>query len=300
MSFTIRPGTAADSYAVFDIFLQSIQDLSLRLGLADPDDKPDEARKAEAWQNLGSLFEHLAQTAAQFWIAESEGQAVGFARSTLHDQVCELTDFFVLPGQQSGGMGRKLLRRAFAANGARHRFILATTDDRARALYLKSGVYPRFPIHTFKRKAEAVAVETDLEFEPLAPSPGTLAILGELDRAVIGHRRDADHAWLLQDRQGYLYRRNGHPVGYGYAGKDNGPFALLDDKDFAAVLAHAETKAAVHEREFKIAVPLINQAAVDYLLARGYRIESFMVFLMSDVPFGKFENYIVTSPMFIL
>lgn len=45
---------------------------------------------------------------------------------------------------------------------------------------------------------------------------------------------------------------------------------------------------------------MVNRAAVDYLLARGYQMDSFIALFMSDAPFGKFENYVVTSPPFFL
>ena len=105
----------------------------------------------------------------------------------------------------------------------------------------------------------------------------------------------------MSDRQGYLYLRNGQPVGYGYVGHRSGPFALLDAADYPAVLAHAETQAA--ERgygQFGVEIPMINQTVVDYLLEHGFRMDSFMAVMMSDVPFGKFENYIFTSPPFFM
>jgi hypothetical protein len=81
----------------------------------------------------------------------------------------------------------------------------------------------------------------------------------------------------------------------------SGPFALLHAGDFPAVLAHAESEAAAQgQHEFGLEVPMVNQVAVDYMLARGYRMDAFIALLMNDRPFGKFENYIVTSPPFIL
>ena len=47
-------------------------------------------------------------------------------------------------------------------------------------------------------------------------------------------------------------------------------------------------------------VPLVNRAAVGHLLGRGFRLEDFLLFLMSDAPFGAFERYVVTSPPLIL
>jgi hypothetical protein len=95
--------------------------------------------------------------------------------------------------------------------------------------------------------------------------------------------------------------RNERPVGYGYLGVRNGPFTLLDETDFPAVLAHAESQALRQGRkEFGLEVPMIIQVAVDYLLGRGFRLDSFMAVMMTDRPFARFENYILTSPPFFL
>ncbi len=74
----------------------------------------------------------------------------------------------------------------------------------------------------------------------------------------------------------------------------------LDANDFPAILAHAETEAAVKGTEFSVEVPMVNRAAVDYLLSRGCKLESFFEFFMADSVFGKFENYILTSPPFFV
>ena len=207
------------------------------------------------------------------------------------------------PGQQNAGVGRELLARAFPADapGATERAIIATIDERALSRYLRAGVYPRFPIYEFFRQPEPVSVPTDLEIVPLADVPEPLAALAALDEIVMGHRRDIDHAWLMDTRQGYLYRRAGQPVGYGYHGQFMGPFAVLDPADMPAALAHAET--AWHAQGYDrlgFELPLINTTAVDYLLGRGYRLESFFANFMSSVPFGKFEHYVCTSPLFFV
>jgi GNAT superfamily N-acetyltransferase len=299
-AIAFRRGSVGDSYAVFEIFEATLSDLSQRLGSMTPTSWQDPAALESMWSERRSMYEHLARTSEQFWLAEQNGQAVGFSRSILHDQVRELTELFVLPGVQSAGLGRELLTRAFPAEGARYRCIISSPDIRAQALYLKTGVYPRFLIYYFGRSPEVVELTTDLVHQPITASPESLEILGSIDRSLLGYRRDNIHTWLLGDRQGYLYYRRDRPVGYGYIGIRNGPFALIDDRDFPAILAHAESEAAVNKREFGLEVPMINRAAVDYLLARGYHMDSFFGLFMSDAPFGKFENYILTSPPFFL
>lgn len=300
MSLTFRPATVDDSPIVFKIFETSVKDLSQRLGVMAITGGTDPALLESLWQRRGSLFEHLARTADQFWLAERAGQAIGYARSIRRGEVRELTDFFVLPGEQSAGVGRELLARAFPRAGVTHRVIVATSDSRAVALYLKAGVYARFPIYYFSRSPEVVTTATDLTIEPIIASTPVIESLATLDLAVLGHRRDADHLWLLTQRQGYLYYRAGQPVGYGYVSISSGPFALLHEADFPAVLAHAESHAAAAGHPFGVEVPLVNRAAVDYLLARGFQMDAFFAFFMSDVPLGRFENYLFTSPPFFM
>jgi GNAT superfamily N-acetyltransferase len=156
MSLTFRPATLDDSFTVFKIFETSITDLSRRLGVMAITEGDDPAVLAELWQRRQPLFEHLARTADQFWLAEQAGQAVGYARSIIREEVRELTEFFVLPGQQSAGVGRELLARAFPPDKVARRVIIATSDPRALARYLKTGVYARFPIYYFSRPPEVV------------------------------------------------------------------------------------------------------------------------------------------------
>ncbi|MEX0788099.1 MAG: GNAT family N-acetyltransferase [Anaerolineales bacterium] len=300
MTLSYRAGGIDDSQAAFEVFLEAMLDLGRRIGSMPITGGDDPRVIPRLWEARRSLFEHLANTADQFWVAERGPQVVGYARSTLRDGVRQLTEFFVRPGEQSQGVGRELLSRAFPTRGARRRTIVATTDTRAQARYLKSGVTPTFPIAYFSKPAEGSAISTDLDFEPVSSSMAVLESLRTVDENVLEVRRDADHAWLLSERAGYLYRRGGRVVGYGYLGPSAGPFALLDPRDYAAVLAHAEAEAAHRGADFGVEVPLVNRAAVDFLLGRGFRMDSFLALFMADVPFGRFDRYLFTSPPFFL
>jgi GNAT superfamily N-acetyltransferase len=295
VSTTYRPGTLADSRAVEDVRIRSLADLTRR---SNPDSPwADPAFVLRQLQHYRPLHEHLALTAEQFWVAERDGRVIGYAIATLRDGIRELTDFFVAPDCQSAGIGRALLARTFPANGARRRVILATRDLRAQACYLRSGVYPRFSFTAFTRRPEPVSVATDLTVQPIAASPEALAALAAIDKALLDIQRDEDHLFLLNDRQGYLYSRGASIVGYGYTGQTSGPFALLDASDIPAVLAHAESEAARNGvDQCYLAVPLINNTAVTYLLSRRYQLNDQYFLFMSDQPFGRFENYIQFSP----
>lgn len=299
MTITYRAGTIEDSYSVFRVFTKTIMDYSERMNVMGITGGNDPEVLQSLWQRRKPMFEFLANTAAQFWVAERDGEIVGYARSVEHDGHQELTEFFVSPNQQSAGVGGELLSRAFPKTEARYRSIIATLDERALYRYLKAGVYGRFPFKYFSRKAEKVEVKTDLVIEPLKLEL-YIEDINRIDKSIVGHVREVVHQWIATTRDGFVYKRKGEIVGYGYVGSNNGPFALLDDNDFPAVLAHAESLMAEKGEDFGAETPLINTKAIQYFLERKYQIDSFSPIFMSNLPFGRFENYLCFSPEFFM
>ncbi|MBP6016786.1 MAG: GNAT family N-acetyltransferase [Candidatus Promineofilum sp.] len=302
-NISFRQATPEDTFAVFRLFLFSVRDLAYRQGNRTLNDGRDPEVIAAAWEKRQSIFEHLTRTAHLFWVAERDGSLLGYARSILRDDALELTEFFVSPDAQSGGIGRELLRLAFDGERVGLRTVIASTDVRAHSLYLKSGVYPLFPIGQFSRQAEETSIGSDLHFEPLDNSPETLVTLGGLDATVLGYRRDMDHRWFFGNRDGFLVYRGRVAVGYGYVsrGFGSGPFALLEAADYPAVLAHAETMVARSDQsELILQAPLINRAAVEYMLGRGYRLDPSFMFFMSDGRAHRMDRYLITSPPYFV
>lgn len=122
-----------------------------------------------------------------------------------------------------------------------------------------------------------------------------------IDQAVLGFTRSQEHTFLLADRASYLIHRGEEVVGYAYMGKSTGPIALLDPGDFPAVLAYAENAGAERgDPNLGIQVPMINRAAVDYLLERGFRMDPLPSHFMSHKPLGNLDQYICTSPPFFI
>ena len=76
-----RRGTFEDSRAVFEVFLESVQDLGRRTGVMAITGGDDPLVIPRLWETRRSLFEHLAATADEFWVAERGGQIAGYARS---------------------------------------------------------------------------------------------------------------------------------------------------------------------------------------------------------------------------
>lgn len=295
-----RPGTHADSRTCFDIFEQTIDDLGRRTGAPGNATANDPA----AWDIRQPLFDHLAGTGDSWWIAEDEvtGKPIGYARSILRDGVRELTEFFVLPDTQSGGVGRELLARAFSADGARHRAIVATIDPRAIARYLRTGLDARVPMIGLHGVPRNAPLATDLVREPIDPDAPPFDDLARIDQAVLDFRRDADHAWLAGQRQGWLYRRDGRAVGYGYHPSRpawGGPYAALEAADLPTLLADGESAAAAAgHADVTFDLPLTARTGLDHLLARGFHVDPFVMLFFTDGPTEGLDRYCLTSPPF--
>jgi GNAT superfamily N-acetyltransferase len=300
MSTRFRRGTPADTRLCFDIFETTIDDLGQRIGGGANATAGDPA----AFAIRAPLFDHLAATADHWYIAEDEdsGRAVGYARSILRDGVRELTEFFVLPDAQSGGVGRELLERAVPVAGARHRAIVATIDPRAIARYLRAGLDARVPMIGLEGVPRAFPLPTDLDRERIEESDPPLEALAEIDRRVLGFRRDEEHRFLAGQRAGWLYLRNGVPAGYGYHPSRpawGGPYAALYDSDLPAILAEGESAAAARGHEtVTFDVPLTARPALDHLLGRGFRVDPFVMLFFTDGPVDGLDRYVLTSPPF--
>jgi len=303
MDFHLRPGTHADNPVVHEVFRDSIDDLVSRKGLAGPE-PPDPAERASRWTRLYEpIFRHLTDTAEAFWLAEDGDGIVGYARTTYRDGLRELTELFVAPRAQAAGVGKALLGEAFPAAGAEHLLIMATLDNRAQARYLRSGCYPRFPLLGLYRQPTSTsdaAVGMTLAARALGSAPD-VDLLARIDREVLGHRRDVDHGYLAPHRAGFAYEHDGRLVGYGYIAAVPGPVAAVDPAFVPAMLTHLELAAAESGiDELNWEVPGINRAAIDHLLARGYKVGEWYNFVMMNEPFGRFDRYVVSAPTFFV
>src|SRR6185437_5337162 len=94
------------------------------------------------------------------WVAEDQGQMVGFAWSWVCGGLWFLAQLFVSPAQQGSGIGNELIRRAWEpakAKGATNQALITFTFNAvSQGLYLRHGMFPRFPIYFFVGASERV------------------------------------------------------------------------------------------------------------------------------------------------
>jgi GNAT superfamily N-acetyltransferase len=295
--YRLRRGTPDDTRAVFDVFLPAIRDLTARQG------NPWEPDPDELWAELSPMYDLLADHAAEWWVAEDagSGRVIGYARSVDRGGLFELTELFVHPDRQSAGVGADLLARAFPAGRGEVRAIIATTDVRAQARYYAAGTAARFPIVALEGPPRAAELDPGVAVERLDRSDDP-APLVELEQSVLGFDRGHEFAWLAGHREGYLYRRDGSPIGYAFVSTAGmGPIAALEPEDMSPILGHVETRAAeLGIKTLSLEVPMVNEVAMRHLMARGLRMDAFFNLFMSSRPFGQFDRFIGFSPPFFL
>jgi GNAT superfamily N-acetyltransferase len=276
----------------------SVVDLGARHG------SPLQGTADEWWGSGESLHQLLARLAAEWWVAEEtdSGRLIGFARTLERDGLLELTEFFVLPDVQGKGIGRALLELAFPAGRGAVRSIVATSDVRAQARYYAAGMVARFPIYTLAARPSDAEPAGDLAAVPIDDAQ-TFHDQRAIERQALGHRRsDEELGWLVEHRRAHLYKRDGEAIGFSFVGSDGvGPVAAKEPSDLPFILLHVEGQAhAMGLERIEIQVPAPNEVAMRHLMGRGYRLDPWINFLMSDRPFGRFDRLVPFSPPLFL
>ncbi len=292
----IRRRTPDDARACHEVLWASVTDLGVRHGT------PLHGSATEWWASGESLQSFLAAHAAEWWVAEEPdgGTLIGYGRSIERGGLLELVELFVLPTRQSAGVGRALIDRAFPLGRGDIRSIIATTDVRAVSRYYRADTVARFPMLTLGGVPAKAQAAGNMTADPIdVESETDRRVLREIDRWVLEYpREEAEIHWLLQDREGFLYRRNEEAIGFAFVGKDGvGPVAVLDAGDLPAILLHVEGRAfAADIDRIEFQVPAPNEVATRHLLSRGFRLDPWVNLLMSNRPFGRFDRLVSFGP----
>jgi GNAT superfamily N-acetyltransferase len=294
----LRRGTLDDPRPAFDLSIAAMSDLFVRQGIPWTLDSED------FWGALEPILVHLAKTAAEWWVAvdETDGSMVGYSRSIERGGMIELSELFVRPDRQSAGLGRRLIEKAFPLARGDVRVIIATSDVRALARYYRAGTVVRFPIASMTGAPQRTEPTEAADLEAVPATLADVADLAAIEEAVVGYPRHADYPWLIENRDGHLYRRDGRAVGFAFVSENgSGPIAALEPADQVPILLHAEGRAhALGMDEFSVEVPMLNGVAMRHLLGRGFRIDPPLTLLMSSVPFGQFDRFMPFGPSVIL
>lgn len=331
----VRPATASDMPACARVWEASVADYerALNLPVLPGDLGPTER-----------LIGHIRETDPdRFWVATrgpgdrdapvGQGDAlpadalVAFASANVRADVWFLSMLFVLPEEQSAGLGRALLERTFPGGrlpepgepwrgGPGLPSILGTATDAAQpisnALYARYGVVPRLPVwrlsgrpHPSHRFPELPDGVRPVAFDEIAAGPPdgpghrqVVEAVEGIDRAVLGYDHPADHRYLRREgRVGYLYRGpDGAPIGYGYCSAVGrvGPIAALDPALLPPMAGHL-LRAVEPRGASTMWVPGAADGLFRTLLEAGFRLDGFPALMCWSRPFAAFDRYVPIS-----
>ncbi len=303
LAIDYRPGNPGDCPTAAAIWADAVGTLYARHGFGDgPPPSPTPPNP---------FFAFAAEHAPDgFWIAEQDGEPIGFSLSMVHETLWYLGFLFIRPDRQLTGVGRALIARGLGtAAGAATRNRALTTfayNPVSISLYLRYGMYPREPLYAVAGPAAAVRAQlasddSNLTMDPAVPDATLLTQLGEIDEANFGVRRDLIHRFFFSRPDGtcWLIRGGGTVQGYAFTWQNGrvGPIAVRASTDLAPVMRMALARTANQEGVDQVTaiIPGSNAPAMGVALEARLRIVMPLL-LMTAHPLPGAASYLYYSP----
>jgi GNAT superfamily N-acetyltransferase len=299
MSLVIRPASPHELAPAEDLVVRSINDLTVRHGFG-----PIAASRSPDFQTFC-----LQDDPRGAWLAEDDGEIVGFALSWVCDRLWFLAELFVAPGQQGRGIGNELIARtllhASEAGATEKSLITFAFNVVSQGLYVRHGLLPRVPIHLCSAERESFishAQAFSLRTTPIRTIAADLEILRQIDIASLGVSREKHHRYLLgvPGMRGVFFEDAGERIGYAYVAATGhiGPLAVLDEHAMPDAFRTALALAVAGQaRQISVFVPGPSDALA-IAASLGMRFVLPMV-LMSTHDSGNWTRYFPRNPGFM-
>src|ERR1700730_10626286 len=196
MPVVYRPARAQDLERADELVVASINDLTERHGFG-----PMAVSRPPNFQSFS-----LKDDAGGLWVAEDADEIVGFAWSWVCGDLWFLAQLFVSPGHQGRGIGDELIKRtlehAQQSGATKTALITFTFNTVSQGLYIRHGLFPRFPIYIFSVARELLMGRlrgAQLRYIPLQETAAHLHSLAEIDARALGVSREKHHKYLIND-----------------------------------------------------------------------------------------------------
>ncbi|WP_456746315.1 GNAT family N-acetyltransferase [Bradyrhizobium sp. USDA 4354] len=251
----------------------------------------------------------LADDPEGLWVADDDGEIVGFAWSWVCGELWFLAQLFVAPDRQSDGIGNQLISRMFAHADMRGASIKALItfafNNVSQGLYIRHGLFPRFPIYMVSVPRDRLAsrlAEPRLHLESLVAQTSGFDELASVDASALGISREKHHRYLLNDSttSGFTIHAGSECVGYVYISDGHiGPLAVRRTDLMGSALAAALSFAA--QSDFPTISAFVSGAsepALKVAIENGMRL-TFPMLLMSNRQFGDWGSYLPRNPGFM-
>ena len=298
MTVTYRPARQQELAHAEELVARSINDLTQRHGFG-----PMASARPPHFQSFS-----LRDDPGGLWVAEEDGEMLGFAFSWVSDGLWFLAELFVVPGQQGRGIGNELLTRTLAhamtAKANNKALIAFAFNIVSQGLYMRHGLYPRLPLYLFKVPREVLLPRLQGELiESVSLGAADMQGLVAIDARALGVSREKHHRYLLSggDVKAVLFRAGSESVGYAYIGPTGqvGPLAVTRPETMGAAFRSALMLAAEGgAAQITAFVPGTSHDALGVAAEHGMRI-AFPMMLMSSRGFGDSTSYLPRNPGFM-
>jgi GNAT superfamily N-acetyltransferase len=300
MPVTYRPARAEDLERADRLVVTSINNLTERHGFG-----PMAGPSSPNFQMFS-----LKDDAAGLWVAEEGAEILGFAWSWVCGDLWFLAQLFVSPGQQGGGIGNELLKRTLdhaRQSGALNKALITFTFNTvSQGLYIRHGLFPRFPIYNLSAPRERLAgrlADAQLRHVPLQETASDLHSLVQIDHAALGVSREKHHGYLLRDSgtRGFALYDGDDRAGYVYIAANGhiGPLAVARrDLLGATFISALELAAEGTSPQVSAFIPGTAATALQAAIEHGMRI-TFPMILMSTRDMGEWTQYLPRNPGFM-
>lgn len=269
------------------LFFDALADLTSRHNMPAPHRDIDLVARGYAYVARTGIFR----------VAEKDGRVVGIACAILRGPYWFLSGFWADPSMRLQGIGGPLLRSVRDDGmkaGARVFYVWSSPDPPAIASYMKLGMLPGTQLFAFAGTPARMPAVRVLDTEPL-----TAARVADLDRDLVGVRRDGDHGYWLDrdDVRARVVLDGGKVAGYYYVhGGTIGPVGWSSDDVGETVLATAVMDAARGGADVQLTAPGTNHAALRLALTSGLKLVRQSHLLWTE-PVGHMERYIPSGPL---
>ena len=299
-TIVVRPPRPEELHRAEELVVRSINDLTQRHGFG-----PMATLRPPEFQ----LFS-LRDDPDGLWLAEADGEILGFAFSWVCGDLWFLAELFVAPGQQGRGIGKELLTRTFEharkAGATNKALITFTFNVVSQGLYIRHGLFPRFPIYFFSIERDALMQRLQgekLRWTYIEDTASDLNRLMEIDSGVLGISRERHHRYLLSDNtlRGYFFHAQGDCIGYAYVSATGhvGPLAVVRPTAMGVAFTTALNLAAASgASQVSAFLPGTNEMALGIAAEHGMRI-TFPMVLVSNRAFGDWTRYLPRNPGFM-
>lgn len=300
MSLVYRPAQAQDLATAGALVVASINDLTVRHGFG-----PMAASSPPRFQSFS-----LKDDPDGLWVAEEDGNLLGFALSWVSGDVWFLAQLFVDPAQQGRGIGNQLFSLTLEharKSGAAHKALITFTFNRvSQGLYMQHGLFPKIPIYFFDATRKRVMQglrEPPLRSIPIDENAATMEKLAKIDSRAIGFPREKHHRYLLNDptTTGVLLCAGSEVVGYSYIASSGhiGPLAVREASALGdAFLTTLKIAADGSSEKVSAFLPGSCESALSLAVELGMHITVPML-LMASPEYGAWTRYLPRNPGFM-